>query len=262
MPTRETAPNGAPCWVDLMTSDVDRAREFYGQLLGWTSNEPSEEFAGYFMFSKDGVPVAGGMPAMPDAGPPNIWSVYLSTDDATKATEVATAKGAQVIAPPMAIADLGTMVVLVDPTGAVIGAWQPNTFGGFGVLADPGTPGWFELLTRDHAGAVDFYRAVFDWDTRPMSDTDEFRYTTANDGDTMLAGVMDASSFLPEGVPAHWSVYFAVADTDATIAQLTGLGGSVEQPAEDTPYGRIAVVADPMGARFKLVGPNAQTPAT
>ncbi len=262
MPTRETAPTGAPCWVDLMTSDVDRARDFYGQLLGWTADEPSEEFGGYFLFSKDGIPVAGGMAAMPDAGPPNIWSVYLSTDDATKATEVATAKGAQVIAPPMEVADLGTMVVLVDPTGAVIGAWQPNTFHGFGVLADPGTPGWFELLTRDHAGAVDFYKAVFGWDTSTLHDTDEFRYTTANHGDDQLAGVMDASSFLPEGVPAHWSVYITVADTDATITRVTELGGSVEQPAEDTPYGRIAVVADPMGARFKLVGPNNEAPAS
>jgi predicted enzyme related to lactoylglutathione lyase len=262
MPTRETAPNGAPCWVDLMTSDHARARDFYCQLFGWTANEPSEEFGGYFMFSKDGVPIAGGMPAMPDAGPPNIWSIYLATDDATKATEVATAKGAQVVAPVMEVADLGTMAVLIDPTGAAIGMWQPNTFGGFTVLAEAGTPGWFELLTRDHAGAVDFYQAVFGWDTRAMSDTDEFRYTTANDGDTMLAGVMDASAFLPEGVPAHWSVYFTTADTDATIAKLTELGGSVEQPAEDTPYGRIATVADPLGARFKLVGPNEQMPAT
>ncbi len=262
MPTRETAPTGAPCWVDLMTSDVDRARDFYSQLFGWTSDDPSEEFSGYFMFSRDGVPVAGGMPAMPDAGPPNIWSIYLSTDDAEKAVEVATANGAQVIAPTMDVADLGTMAVLIDPTGAAIGMWQPNTFQGISILAEPGTPGWFELLTRDHDGAVAFYRAVFGWDTRAMSDTDEFRYTTANDGDTMLCGVMDASAFLPEGVPAHWSVYFAVADTDATMAKLTELGGSVEQPAEDTPYGRIAAGADPMGARFKLVGPNEAMPAT
>ncbi|HVL05907.1 MAG TPA: VOC family protein [Acidimicrobiales bacterium] len=262
MPTRDTAPNGAPCWVELMTSDHARARDFYGQVLGWTSNEPSDEFGGYFMFENDGVPVAGGMPTMPDAGPPNVWSIYLSTDDADKAVEAATANGGQVIAPAMDVADLGRMAVVVDPGGAAIGMWQPNTFGGFTVLAEPGTPGWFELLTREYQASVDFYRTVFGWDTRTMSDTDDFKYTTANDGDTMLAGLMDATAFLPEGVPAHWSVYFATADTDATIAKLTELGGSVEQPAEDTPYGRIAKAADPMGARFKLVGPNEQMPAT
>ena len=262
MPTRESTPNGAPCWVDLMTSDHARARDFYGQLFGWTANEPSEEFGGYFMFSKDGVPVAGGMPTMPDAGPDNIWSIYLSTDDATKAVEVATANGAQVIAPPMEVADLGTMAVLIDPGGAAIGMWQPNTFGGFTVIAEPGTPGWWELLTRDYQASVDFYRTVFVWNTQAQGDTDEFRYTTAMDGETMLAGVMDAAGFLPEGVPAHWSVYFAVDDTDAAVAKITELGGTIDQSAEDTPYGRIAAASDPMGARFKLVGPNNEMPAT
>jgi predicted enzyme related to lactoylglutathione lyase len=258
MPTRQTAPKGAPCWVDLMTSDVDRARAFYSELFGWTSNEPSEEFGGYFMFTHGDIPVAGGMPAMPDAGPPDIWSVYLSTDDAEKAVEVATANGAQVIAPPMDVADLGKMAVLIDPAGAAIGMWQPNTFHGFGILGETNTPAWFELLTKDHAGATAFYRTVFGWDTSTLHDTDEFRYTTANDGETQLAGVMDAAAFLPESVPSHWSVYVAVDDADAALAKVVELGGSIEQPAEDTPYGRLATAADPMGARFKLLGPNNQ----
>ena len=54
-------------------------------------------------------------------------------------------------------------------------------------------------------------------------------------------------------MPAHWSVYFAVADADATLAKIVALGGSVVVPAEDTPYGRLATVADPTGAMFKIV---------
>ncbi|MDQ6614274.1 MAG: VOC family protein, partial [Actinomycetota bacterium] len=37
MPTRDTAPIGAPCWVDLMTSDTERSRAFYCELFGWTA---------------------------------------------------------------------------------------------------------------------------------------------------------------------------------------------------------------------------------
>jgi predicted enzyme related to lactoylglutathione lyase len=48
MPTRDTAPIGAPCWVDLMTSDTERSRTFYCQLFGWTAEDPAEEFGGYF----------------------------------------------------------------------------------------------------------------------------------------------------------------------------------------------------------------------
>ena len=68
---------------------------------------------------------------------------------------------------------------------------------------------------------------------------------------------MDANGFLPDGVPAHWSVYFGSDDADATLARISELGGSVVRPAEDTPYGRLAQAADPTGALFKLVQPPA-----
>ena len=66
---------------------------------------------------------------------------------------------------------------------------------------------------------------------------------------------------LPEGVPAHWTVYFGVDDTDAALAKIAELGGTVVRPAEDTPYGRLAAATDPTGAQFKLVGPNEAMPA-
>jgi uncharacterized protein len=71
-------------------------------------------------------------------------------------------------------------------------------------------------------------------------------------GDGELAGIMDAAAFLPDGVPAHWSVYWEVDDVDATIAKLEALGGAVVADAEVTPYGKLATVTDPAGAQFKL----------
>jgi predicted enzyme related to lactoylglutathione lyase len=72
---------------------------------------------------------------------------------------------------------------------------------------------------------------------------------------------MDASAFLPEGVPAHWSVYFGVDDADAALARIVDLGGAIVMAAEDTPYGRLATATDPNGAQFKLVAPNEAMPA-
>ena len=59
MPTRDTAPIGAPIWVDLTTTDTDRCRAFYGELFGWVAEDPVQEFGGYINFNKDGVRVAG-----------------------------------------------------------------------------------------------------------------------------------------------------------------------------------------------------------
>jgi hypothetical protein len=254
MTARASAPIGAPCWVDLATSDTDRSRAFYGELFGWSADEPNPEFGGYFNFAKDGALVAGCMASEVGVGPGNVWSVYLTTDDARKTVDTAAANGGQVIVPAMDVGDLGTMAVVSDPTGAVIGMWQPAQHEGFGVSAVPGAPAWFELHTRAYDDAVAFYRNVFRWDTRVASDSPGFRYTTLANGDEQLAGIMDASGFLPDGVPAHWSVYFAVEDTDAALAKIASLGGSTVAAAEDTPYGRAATAVDPNGAVFKLIG--------
>jgi predicted enzyme related to lactoylglutathione lyase len=263
MPTRQSAPIGAPCWVDLQTSGTERSREFYGRLFGWEASEPNAEFGGYFNFTSGGVLVAGCMAADAAAPVSDVWSVYLATDDATKTLETAVARGAQVVVPAMPVGDLGTMGFVIDASGAGIGLWQANQFAGFGVFGEAGAPSWFELLTRDYAAAVPFYQDVFRWDAHQVSDTDDFRYTTLREpgSDAWLAGIMDASGFLPEGVPPHWSVYFGCDDADATVASVVDLGGSVVRPAEDTPYGRLATVSDPMGAAFKLVAPNEAMPA-
>lgn len=253
MPTRDTVPAGAPCWIDLMTSDPDRSHAFYGALFGWVAEEGAPEYGGYRQYSLDGVPVGGVMPSGPEMGASDVWSVYLATDDAAGLAELTTARGGQVYAPPMAVGELGTMVVLAAPDGASVGAWQQGSFGGLSVVEEPGAPSWFELHTHDHAGALAYYREAFGWQAETVSDTDEFRYSVLAHGGRQYAGIMDASAFLPEGVPAHWSVYFGAADVDAVVARAVELGGRVVDAAQDTPYGRLATLADPNGAVFKLV---------
>ncbi|MDG3016766.1 VOC family protein [Speluncibacter jeojiensis] len=255
------APAGAPCWVDLYTSDAAAAREFYGRMFGWEAEEPAPEFGGYFNFTLDGVRVAGCMPAMEGMGTPDVWSIYFATDDADKTLSAITAGGGQVESPAMAVGDLGTMAVVVDPNGGRFGLWQPGTHAGFGLIAEHGAPGWFELYTRDYGSALEFYRSALGWDVETISDTPAFRYTVVRDGDQQLAGVMDATDFLSAGTPPQWTTYFAVDDADAAATAIGAAGGAVVRAPEDTPYGRIAEVRDPMGAAFRLVGPNISTPA-
>ena len=52
MPTVSDIPIGAPCWIDLFTSDPDRAVAFYGELFGWTAASAGEEYGGYINFSQ------------------------------------------------------------------------------------------------------------------------------------------------------------------------------------------------------------------
>jgi len=251
---RVTPEAGAPCWIDLSTTNIDTAVAFYGGLFGWTFDDTGAEFGHYHLAFKDGEPVAGIM-AKQDTAMPDAWTTYLAVDDAEAAGAAITAAGGQVVVPAMAVGPRGSMLCAVDPAGAFVGAWQAGDFSGFTVAAEPGTPAWFETMSRSYEASVAFYQKAFGWQTATMSDTPEFRYTTLGENETAKAGIMDAAAVLPDGVPSLWQVYLAVADTDAAVARVVELGGSIEQPAGETPYGRLAYVVDPTGARFAAMGP-------
>ena len=91
--------------------------------------------------------------------------------------------------------------------------------------------------------------------TRPSSATRRSARAT-----TSSPASWTPSAFLPEGVPAHWSVYFGVDDTDAASAKIVELGGSIVQAGQDTPYGRLADGGRPHRRLFKLVQDNSDPP--
>src|SRR4051794_12951335 len=126
MPTRTDAPLGAPCWVDLGTSDPTASDAFYGALFGWTIDDPGADYGGYRNYLKDGVPVAGVMQAM--EGAPDAWGIHLAVADAEKVE----ANSPGVIASAMDVMALGRMVLVTDPGGHMVGGWQPGEFRGFG----------------------------------------------------------------------------------------------------------------------------------
>ena len=252
MVTRQTAPLGAPTWIDLTTSDVERAKRFYSAVFGWTFETGGEEYGGYVSAFLDGRVVAGIMHNDPQWNSPDFWTTYLHTADAEATVAAATAAGGSNCGGVMDIPAKGRMAMITDPAGAFFGVWQPAGHQGSEAFNEHGAPLYHQLTTRDYAGSLDFYRTVFGWTTKTVSDTDEFRYSTAAFDGEELVGVMDGSVYLPEGVPSTWTCFMGAEDVDKTIELIVENGGSVARAAEDTPYGRLAAVADPTGAGFNL----------
>ncbi|MDJ0323857.1 VOC family protein [Cryobacterium sp. PH31-AA6] len=252
MPARDATRFGEPCWADLLTSDPDGAREFYGRLFGWTAVESSMEGSDYVTFRHGDADVAGMAVQMPDSESPDVWSIYLAVEDVDASTVAARAAGGQVLAEPMNIGSMGRMAILSDPTGATVGLWQPIDFTGFGVIGEVGTPLWHELNTLDYPAAVAFYEKAFGWTPSVLSDTDEFRYSTIGAEGAMVAGIFDASAHLPAGMPSHWQLYLGVADVAAAAALVTELGGTVLQEPWSAEFGTFSRVADRTGAMFVL----------
>jgi predicted enzyme related to lactoylglutathione lyase len=243
---------GTPCWVDLLSSDTDKAVQFYGDVLGWTAEESGDDFGGYITLYSDGHRVAGLMANQAENGIPDAWNTYISSDNAEATVAAVERAGGKVVAPPMAVGGLGSMAIVSDPAGATVGVWQPGSHTGFEKYNEPGGVAWDECHSKNFDASKRFYSEVFGWELIPNSDTDEFRYFVGQVGGEPVAGLMDSSKFLPPEVPSLWTVYFSVADVDAACERATAGGGRVIRPPEDTPFGRIAELTDPTGALFKL----------
>lgn len=245
---------GTFCWIDLSTSDATAAKKFYSDLLGWqTVDMPAGSDMIYTTFQVDGKDVAGMYQQGPDEqGIPPHWNSYVSVTSTDEIAAKAKSLGGTVLMEPMDAMDAGRMVVIQDPTGAVVAAWQPNQHIGAGLVNQPGALCWNELATREPQKSSDFYTQLFGWTAQiqPMGETN---YTVFINGDNMNAGMIEMTAEWGD-IPPHWMVYLTVADCNATAEKVTALGGKILVPPTDIPnMGRFAVVLDPQGAAFAFI---------
>jgi predicted enzyme related to lactoylglutathione lyase len=254
MPKFSSYPAGTPSWVDLQAPDPKAAQAFYGSVFGWTVADLGPDAGGYAMFQQDGSNVAGVGPIAGE-GQPSAWTSYVNVIDAEATVARATIAGATIFMEPTQIMEAGHMALFADPTGAVIGLWQAGQHTGADVANDPNTWCWNELNTRDVAKATSFYRHVFEWDAE-TTDMGGMTYTEWKNAGATIGGMLDMPAAVPAEIPAHWLVYFAVSDTDATVAAAGKLGATTFVAPTDIPPGRFSVLADPAGAMFAVIKVN------
>lgn len=252
---------GTPCWVDLGTTDLEGAKEFYGGLFGWTPQVADDpEAGGYTLFLLNGEQVAGAMTTM-SPEQPVAWTTYVAVADADATLAKAEKAGAQTLMPAMDVTDVGRMAMFADPTGAVLGLWQPRTMKGAGLVNEPGTMTWDELNTRDAARAKAFYTETFGWGANTISMGDGMEYTELQVDGRTVAGLMEMDDeHFPKETPPHWAVYFGVDDCDAAVGKVGLLGGTVVVPPTPIPPGRFAVCQDPQGGFFSLFESTGEPP--
>jgi predicted enzyme related to lactoylglutathione lyase len=255
--TRDTRwPAGTPCWVDVSVDDIPKAVAFYQGLFGWDIELGGPEVGGYSIAHSGGRIVGAVSPKMGAPDAPSAWMTYLATDDADATAAKIKGAGGQILADPMDVMEEGRMAVAMDPAGAVFALWQGGNTTGLGRANEPGTLVWSEQMSRDWDGSKAFYQAVFGYDYHDMS-ADGFKYALLMVDGHEVGGIGEYPAGIPAEVPAAWATYFAVTDTDAALAKVAELGGSVVEPASDTPFGRIGRVADNHGAVFALITPPA-----
>jgi predicted enzyme related to lactoylglutathione lyase len=180
---------------------------------------------------------------------PPSWSMYVRTDDADATVARAIELGATVVVAPFDIPGAGRLGALADPQGGVVLLWEPAEFAGAAVVNEVGAWAWDDLQTTDPEGAAPFYEALFGWATAEVPGSDGVYRSIAHEGRN-IGGIMRAQREIAQ---PYWTVYFGVADVDATLERVAAEGGRVLVEPMAVPSGRFAVALDPQGAVFCLV---------
>ncbi|MFH8472350.1 VOC family protein [Streptomyces sp. NPDC018000] len=248
-------PEGTPCWADAMFPDIDGAKSFYGDVLGWTFGESSSEFGDYTQAYANGKAVAAVVPPMPGQEGQSAWCLYLASPDAAATAAKIRENGGETLMDPMEVGEFGTMLLARDPSGVTFGVWQAGTHEGFEAQRVPGAFCWAEVFTRQPEKSDAFFSAVFPYSMVKLED-EAVDFRMFNLGDRTVMGRMKMGDEFPPEVPPYLNVYFTVADCDAAVAKATERGAILRFGPMTMPFGRFAALTDPQGATFSVIDVN------
>jgi len=117
---------------------------------------------------------------------------------------------------------------------------------------------WSEIAATDADKAQAFYENVFGWSFKKgdAGGMDYREFSTS--GDHPVGGLyqIDPAWFGGNPPPAHWMIYVAVDNVDASAAQAKSLGGQVHKVMDIPNVGRMAIIQDPTGGMIATFKPN------
>lgn len=235
-------------WYDLSTIDNASAIRFYGELLGWTTEEWTGGAMPYVLWKAGDTQFGGIMPLADEAkamGTPPNWMGYVSVDDVDRAVEKSKANGGTTYLPGTDIPGTGRFAVVADPAGGVIALFKSASGGDSAKLP----VAWCELASTDPDASFRWLQAMFGWkktDSMEMPGGGTYH---------MLAGAGDAFAGLSPsamGMTA-WAFYFACMDCRGTHAKALTLGArELYAPMQVPGGGWASLLTDPQGAAFGL----------
>ncbi len=246
---------GKLIFVELVTPDLASSKKFYSGLFGWTFRDIKAGGIEYAEALLDGHSVAGlihkNVPATEKRQP--AWLSFFAVRDVDTAKKVAVSNGAKVLFEPHGIPDRGREAVFSDPQGAVFVVLASSSGDPSDVLAEPGEWIWSSLITSDPDTAAAFYQKLFDYEVFELPASESARHLLLASDNYARASVNTLPANKPNLHP-HWLNYIRVEDAVKMTTKVVALGGRVlVSPRTDRHGGKVAVVADPLGAAFGLL---------
>lgn len=239
-------------WHDLMTSDVEAAKKFYGAVVGWTFDAQMPD---YHVAQANGVGMGGIMATPPElVKMPPFWSGYIYVADVDAACAKIKKLGGKIHREPWDVPAVARMAIVGDPTGANFNIMQPfpREGGDLPSSSAMGAVGWNEAHVGELDVAWNFYAEMFGWTkgiVMAMGAMGDYVLFQIDGKD--IGGMMKKQEMLPTPM---WLYYFNVDGIDAAVTRITKAGGKIAMGPHQVPGGNWIVMGfDPQGGGFNLL---------
>lgn len=248
-------PTGRFLWYELHTTDPGGGIGFYGDAIGWDTQEWEGGEQPYTMFTAGEQPVAGVMELTKEAreqGAPPHWLAYIGTRNVDAACARAEELGGRRLWGPLDVPGIGRMAGLADPQGATFAVYAPANPPGDEEAPSEGRFSWHELATSDRDAAWSFYSELFGWEKTEAFDMGEgnLYQMYGRPGGIPLGGIFNKP---PEMPASFWLFYTMVEDVNAVTDAVRGGGGKLLNGPMEVPGGDlVAQCMDSHGAAFAL----------
>jgi uncharacterized protein len=240
-------------WYDLMSPDTEESKRFYTEVLGWGTRVDRPLFGEegrppYTMWTAGDAPIGGLVPFNQD-----YWLGYVAVADVNRSVIQAKNLGAEVVFDPCEIPKVGRFAVIEDPQGAAIAVFQSaaGTRPPPPAMPKPLEFSWHELATTDRRAGLDFYRAMFGWETISENDfCPRGPYFVFGQGGVPYGAMFDKPPEMPR---AAWCYYVRVEDVGEAANKVRQHGGQVVTGPVEVPWGDcVAQCRDAAGGMFAV----------
>jgi len=248
--------HGRFVWYELMTTDLESAKAFYANIVGWRARDAATPGPAYILFAIGDSPVAGVMNLPEEArriGVTPHWIGYVGVDDVDLAVDQTRRLGGAVRVPPANVPGVSRFSVVADPQMATLALVKGLKSGQAQSteLSAPGRVGWHELLAADWEKAFAFYGELFGWQKAESHTGVMGAYQGFSARGEMIGGMFTKPATLP--LP-FWLYYFNVDDILAAAKRVEAGGGQILYGPTTVPGGALIVhCTDPQGATFALL---------
>jgi len=237
-------------WNDLLTDDVATAKDFYGQLFGWSF----EQLGGYTVIKNDEQRIGGMAQVGEDASKTGAarWISSLSVADVDKATSLVTEEGGIVLVGPMALLNRGKGALIRDPQGAqllLLHATDGDPEDGEPLI---GSWLWHELWSNDMEASLAFYQKLAGYDF----DGEKSDYLILLKDEQWRAGIRYIED---DELEMRWVPVVRVTDTKKAAERAEELGGKLLVGPRATDNGSVALLSDPSDALIIIQNWSATT---